>query len=208
MRWHYVPWSAESLQQKPLILRLRILNVALEENRRILDAVHDIDQSPAKTWRSITSGHQQHIHKDTAFLGLIGGLSSVRLLIYLFLCSLVDHFINCLMKIPTKPPCRGSNPEADYHVNHCWENTNTNKNLIFSEENMKKTSGTVCACKTHWHDNRVLWMVVRRCYEVSKVFWMDALFSMWLYQDSSLWKKFTRVKQLFETKQLITIFKL
>lgn len=40
---------SKSLQQKPLILRVRLLNVALEENRRILDAAHDIDQSPAKT---------------------------------------------------------------------------------------------------------------------------------------------------------------
>lgn len=130
---------------KALILWVQFSNVALKENGRILDAVHGIDQGRAKMWRSITAGHQMRIHKDTAFFVLLGGLSSVQLLIYLFLCSLVDHFINCLMQISTKTPCRDSNPEADCSLSTTAEITHTHKLDFFHF--MKKIK-VVCACIT------------------------------------------------------------
>lgn len=84
------------------------------------------------------------IHKDTAFFGLLGGLSSVQLLIYLFLCSLVDHFINCLMQISTKTPCRDSNPEADYSLSTTAETTHTQTRFLHFMKKIK----VVRACIT------------------------------------------------------------
>ncbi len=70
------------------------------------------------------------------------------------------------MQIPTKPPCRDSNPEADYRLSATVEKTHTQTRFLYF---LKKICGIVCACKTHWHDDSVLWVVAGHCYVVSKV---------------------------------------